>query len=155
MFAGNLKNWNRDKVRFPASFARALDYFFANGGKLPAGHHLIEGEALFVNIEDGLTKPASERRFEVHGHYADIQVLISGAERQDYALDAAEGVPEEDRMEKNDIAFYADPAETQSLLMKPGDYAVYFPGELHAPNLAVSAPADHLKAIFKIREDLF
>ena len=38
--------------------------------------------------------------------------------------------------------------------MKPGDFAIYFPGERHAPNLAVKSPAMHKKAVFKIRADL-
>ena len=37
---------------------------------------------------------------------------------------------------------------------KPGDFAIYFPGERHAPNLAVTGPAMHKKAVFKIRADL-
>lgn len=155
MIIGSLSRWDEEKARLPAVFARALQYFFDHQMMQAApGHYEIEGKKLFVNIEDGLTKPVDERRFEMHAQYVDLQLLIDGAERQDFVTILPTQPAQEDRLQSNDIAFYPTPENVQTFCMQPGQYAVYYPGELHAPNLAVDQPVPHLKAIFKIHKDL-
>lgn len=156
MFTGSLKQWHEDKRFLAPVFSRAMSLFLMNREfytKKP-GHYQLEGEDIYVNVEEGETKPVSDARFEVHRRYIDIQIVLSGRERMDCCTRPLAGAPEEDHMQERDIAFYPAPDTVQSLRLEAGDYAVFLPGELHAPNLAVEAPEFHAKAVIKIRADL-
>ena len=49
------------------------------------------------------------------------------------------------------MAFWPPQPAVQTLVMAPMDYAVYYPRELHAPNLAVDRPGPTRKAVVKVR----
>ncbi len=153
MFTGSLKDWEQVKAYLPKIFCTAVEFLQKNASSLEPGRHEIDGDRLFVSVEDGMTKPAAQRRFESHVKYCDLQVVLEGVERQDYRTSPSTASPVESR-EAGDIYFYPDPENPQSLLMQPGDFVVYFPGELHAPNLAVAVPSRRRKAILKVRADL-
>ena len=155
MFTGTLSQWQKEKRYLPEAFDRAIAFFLHNGNALSeAGAYPIEGDDIFVNIQKGFTKPAQDRRFELHKRYIDIQLILEGVERQDYSTPFPAETPEEDRIASDDVAFYPTPENAQSVLMKEGQYTIYFPGELHAPNLCADEPSYVRKAIFKIREDV-
>ena len=156
MFTGSLKRWKEDKRFLSPVFSRAMSLFLMNREfytKKP-GHYQLEGEDIYVNVEEGDTKPASDARFEVHARYVDIQIVLSGRERMDCCTEPLSGAPQEDRLKEKDIAFYPAPEAVQSLYLEAEDYAVFLPGELHAPNLAFEKPEFHAKAVIKIRADL-
>jgi biofilm protein TabA len=57
----------------------------------------------------------------------------------------------EDFPEERDLAFYTPPASHSSLILGPGHYAVYFPGEPHRPCCAVTQGGEDIrKVVFKI-----
>ncbi|MCI5850762.1 MAG: YhcH/YjgK/YiaL family protein [Sutterellaceae bacterium] len=153
MFTGSLKDWEQDKNYLPKAFDRAVEFLQKNAKTLEPGRHEIDGDRIFISVEEGMTKPASERRFESHVKYCDLQVVLEGVERQDYRCSPSTASPVESR-EAGDIWFYPDPENPQTLLMQPGDFVVYYPGELHAPNLAVAVPSRRRKVIVKVRADL-
>lgn len=155
MITGSLKQWQDDKRFLAPVFARAMSLFLMRREfyKKP-GHYQLEGEDIYVNVEEGDTKPASAARFEVHRRYIDIQIVLSGRERMDCCTRPLSGTPDEDHMQEKDIAFYPAPDAVQSLRLEAEDYAIFLPGELHAPNLAIEAPEFHAKAVIKIRADL-
>ena len=155
MFTGYISQWHMDRQYLPHAFDTAMCFLLhMNASRPEPGSYDIDGRNIYVNIEQGLTKHVAERRFELHRAYIDIQVLLEGSERQDYSALTPDVPPEEDRLTDADVAFFPAPATPQSLIMTPGCYAIYLPGELHAPNLAVTTPAHHLKAILKIRADI-
>lgn len=135
MFIGTLERWNADKDYLPNIFQQVMTFLNSiDPQTIAAGSHLIQGKNIFANVECGKGKPLHERRFELHRHYVDVQMLLTGHERQDYATSAA-GELLEDRLEKDDVAFYAVSGQIHSLRMHPGMFVIYFPGELHAPGL--------------------
>ncbi|MDL2059905.1 YhcH/YjgK/YiaL family protein [Mesosutterella sp. AGMB02718] len=155
MFVGSLKAWKEESRSLHPAFARALELFLKKGGgSLPPGHYELQGEDIYVNVEEGETKPASERRFEAHRAYVDVQIVLEGEERMDCAAELPAAAPLEDAYESRDIAFYPEPGRPQSLVLAAGGFAVFLPGEPHAPNLAAGRPAWHKKAVVKIRASL-
>ncbi|MBX4365426.1 YhcH/YjgK/YiaL family protein, partial [Mycobacterium tuberculosis] len=44
--------------------------------------------------------------------------------------------------------------ESVSILLRPGDFAVFYPGEPHQALCAVSTPAPVRKAVFKIPAEM-
>ena len=155
MIAGSLNEWSRDKRYLPPVFERAMSLFLARRESMAKpGHYQLEGEDIYVNVEEGATRPAAERRFEMHRRYIDIQIVLEGRERMDFALQEPQDPPSEDHLEEKDIAFYPEPKAVKSLCLEAGGFAVFLPGELHAPNLAAEAPERHRKAVIKIRASL-
>jgi YhcH/YjgK/YiaL family protein len=118
---------------------------------LPTGRHVIAGEALFVMIDEGTTNEAATRRFETHRRYADIQVNLSGGERIDWIPGEFLDV-EDDFAPDGDIAFHREPAHRPtSLLLMPGSFAIFWPGEAHKPVLhPFSQAVAYRKLVFKV-----
>ncbi|MBE6654597.1 MAG: DUF386 domain-containing protein [Ruminococcaceae bacterium] len=106
----------------------------------------LEGENFFF-ITSYETQEVNDTP-EAHQKYIDIQCLISGTEKMN--VGALEEMTDE-VMEKRgaDIRFYHGPTDTVTLV--PGKFAVLFPGDAHAPNIACGAPAHCRKVVVKVK----
>ncbi len=136
--------------RFTAGFAWLRDP--ANVQRAP-GRYAIDGDALFVIVEEGVGHDPATRRFESHRQYIDLQYCISGGERMD-VTSLSDGLTIADDFQPDgDIAFYHDPdrACTQ-LAVLPGHVALFFPDDAHKPSLRLTTPASaYRKAVVKVR----
>lgn len=155
MFIGTLERWNTDKKYLPNIFQPVMAFLNSMDPQaITPGTHLIQGQDIFANVDCGKGKPLHERRFELHRRYADVQMLLAGHERQDYATSVAGDVLE-NRLEKDDVAFYDVTGQIQSLRMHPGMFVIYFPGELHAPGLRDGDnDEDYKKIVVKVAAKL-
>lgn len=155
MFYGTLAELKRDKAYLSPAFAKALAFLDGkDAASLPDGRHEIDGDRIFALVQDPATAPEDALRFEAHAKYFDIQFLVSGEEKQLYAANSEGTSVTEDAFAERDVAFYTAPAAYNTVTLKPMSYAVYAPGELHAPNGDASIPACKLKKIvFKIHKD--
>lgn len=118
---------------------------------LADGKHALRGEQVFVIVESGSTRPATERRFESHRRYIDIQVNLVGPEVIEWTPVAGLAVADDFRSD-NDIAFYAEPAfATTRLLLPPRHFAIFWPPDAHKP---ICNPGDasvpFRKMVFKV-----
>lgn len=107
----------------------------------------VEGKDLFFSLQSYETKPANPTP-EAHRDYIDIQFLVEGAEKIGVApleamTEEAEGHPD------RDIWFYHGPVDEITLT---GDrFAVFFPGDAHAPGIALGRPAPCRKCVVKVK----
>lgn len=152
MMYGTLALWERDKAYYPEAFARAFAFLRGKDARAIApGRYAIDGDAIYAMVQDAATEDEAARRFESHAKYADIQLLLTGREKQLYAPDASGAPITEDRLAERDTAFHARPGVYNSVILEPGSYAVYFAGELHAPNCAPALPGETVrKIVFKV-----
>lgn len=119
----------------------------------PDGHYEIDGEQVFANIATNTMQPLENCRYEIHEKYADIQCIVSGAERIDYT-DSAGNSLAEDRRPANDIAFLAEKEPVCKAVLSAGEFALYFPFEPHKPAIAANGSAGKVKKIVvKVRCD--
>jgi len=114
------------------------------------GRHPIDGDDVFALVSSYETGPSTEKQFESHRVYIDLQYLAAGNERILHApatgLEVA--VPyDADR----DILFYAEPPFATSLLMRPGDVAVFHPGDAHKPGCMAGGRHAVRKVVVKVR----
>lgn len=152
MFISSLAAWEIDKKYLPCIFKHAINFIQSiNSEAIIPGTYPIQGNDIFAKIECGAGRTESERRFELHHKYIDVQILLSGNERQDYALTYYK--LEEDRPEE-DISFYSVTSNIGTVYLQPKDYTLYFPGELHAPSMGVNKTSFYKKAIIKINSQL-
>ncbi len=99
---------------------------------LPDGETAIEGRELFVRVSSYLPKPALENRFETHRNYADVQYIAQGAELMQTAhpqdLSALT-----DYDSQGDCQFFKPQGLVRDLIVRQGDFAVFFPNQAHRP----------------------
>ena len=111
----------------------------------------ILGRELFVRRGDYMTRPAQGGKFETHEVYADLQYMVSGAEIMqtapaDALLFAAGYDP------AKDISFFTADRDISDILVRAGEFAVFFPGEAHRPMCQRGlGPEAVKKLVFKIR----
>lgn len=146
MIIDSLKNIAQYKMILELS--RAIDSIVqGNWKEFPLGKTELDGEHLFVYMQEYDSREAKEVRGESHRRYIDLQCVISGEEIIGYQVLEGQEVLEE--IPEKDIVFYLNTGMTK-LRMKAGMFAVFFPGEIHAP-CQISGQRERVKkAVFKI-----
>jgi YhcH/YjgK/YiaL family protein len=132
-------------------FAKAFDYL-RSGRPVgdPVGQHFLDGEDVFVNVEEYVSKPIERGRYEAHRRYADVQYVVSGCEQMGYApLDEVQMT--EEYNPAKDIAFYK--GQGQMLRVPAGTFAIFLPEDAHMPCIADTEPAPVRKVVVKVRID--
>ncbi len=116
-----------------------------------AGIHQL-GDGLSVNIDAGFTQPAELRRFESHRAHIDIQVVLAGPERMQWARVPALRL-DRDFEPGGDIAFYHPPQRIPvELVLGPDELAIFWPEDAHRPCCHPAAGAvPFRKLVFKVK----
>jgi len=151
MITGSLNTLQRTPL--PAPLARIMGEVvksLAHWGDAPLGKTEIDGLNLFCLVSEDLTEPAADRRGEFHEQYLDIQLLLRGEEwigvgPHDYVSDGADH-PHPD-------LWFVDDEQTTYLALQPGDFAIFWPGELHRPLCTFNQPAKVKKLVVKVHKD--
>ncbi len=132
---------------------RALNYIewtdFAN---VENGEYELSGRDVFARVNTYETEPKEVRRPEKHNAYIDVQFVARGAERIYYKSLDETCVETENKAEKEDVIFYADPNEGNNVVLEAGDFAIFFPWELHRPNCHAADAANEVqKVVVKVK----
>ena len=128
----------------------ALAYLRGFDPATPDGRHPIDGDRIYALVSSYDSHPSTERRFEAHRRNADVQWIATGMERILHAP-TPELTVVEDYDEAEDLIFFADPPASSSFLFRPGDIAVFFPGDAHKPGCMAGARHAVKKVVVKIR----
>ena len=105
----------------------------------------LEGDALYVTRFDYETVAEDQSFFEAHRRYLDIHVMVSGCEQ----VDISDPARLTEFTHQGDFWGYHGEAE-QSLILKPGDFLVVFPGDAHRLKIKLGDPARVSKVVFKV-----
>lgn len=108
----------------------------------------IKGKKLFAIFQTYNSKSWEELKFEGHQKYIDIQFIYSGQE-----LIGVTGIEQitkaGDYNTEKDIHF-SEVGHYSKWLMMPGDAAIFFPEDMHAPSMSVNQPEQVQKVVVKI-----
>lgn len=99
-----------------------------------------------IKFQEPALVPADKAHMEAHKKFIDIQVPLKGVEVMGWA--PVEGLKNvlQPYNEEKDVAFYGDSASTLFNVL-PGQMAVFFPEDAHAPNIGTG---NHRKLCIKI-----
>jgi YhcH/YjgK/YiaL family protein len=122
--------------------------------KLAAGRHDVQGDDIFFLVIDLTTKPMTENKPEVHREYIDVQFLFKGKEKIGFAPDTGNNKVSENLLKERDIIFYESAQNESFVAMKPGDFAIFFPADVHRPACQLDGPAAVRKVVVKVRSAL-
>lgn len=127
---------------------KALIYIAENDfSKLANGEYEIEGRNVFARVNTYTTEEKAVRCPEKHNEYIDVQFVAKGEETIWYTPLRNSCVEIENRAEKEDVIFYADPKELNCVHLEAGDFAVFFPWELHRPNCSAEDNSSFVQKI--------
>lgn len=135
-------------------FKIVVDFLRKNDlSQLQQGIHNIDGDDVYVNIQNAPVKTRQQARFESHRRMIDIQIPISASEEHGWA--PLEALPAAEYNEEVDMTFHDPvPAATPESVAQtyftlcPGQFAIYFPTDGHAPAITNK---ELRKAIFKVK----
>jgi biofilm protein TabA len=124
-------------------FLRTLDV-----AKLVDGRNPIEGDRLFAMLNRYHTKPHAEAVWESHRKYLDVQYIVSGTEWMGYVpLDRAPAIKTPYDAVR-DVQFYEPGSD--GFVMTAGQFAVFYPEDIHAPGLMAGRAVDVVKIVVKV-----
>ena len=106
----------------------------------------LDGDRVYANRFTYETIPLEEGFFEAHRRYLDIHLMLEGEERVDIAH--PDGLEEYEH--RDDFYALRGQAE-QTLLLRPGQFLVVFPGDAHRIKIRTGdGPRRVTKAVFKV-----
>jgi YhcH/YjgK/YiaL family protein len=114
------------------------------------GRYDIDGDDVFALVQSYDTVPLSEKKYESHRVYADIQYIAEGSEIIYYAP-TDELVPTMAYDAAWDCILYTDPAAATPLLMEPGRFAIFYARDGHKPGCVHNTASRMKKVVIKVR----
>ena len=112
---------------------------------LVLGRTEVDGDKVFVQVMDAMTRELTEESYETHRVYMDIQIDLEGCEVIGTAL---EGVAPIGEYSPDFQAVRG--GMTASCTMGPGRFIICMPGEAHAPGGWVQRPESIRKCVVKV-----
>ena len=113
----------------------------------------IEGKLLYAQVFDAMTEPVSDRKPEVHEKYLDVQFLVTGREKLGFTPDTGHYEVDE-RFDERDLIFYKKVENEGFITSTPGCFCVFFPTDVHRPQVADGEPMEVRKVVVKVSLEL-
>jgi len=117
--------------------------------KVNIGKYELDGDNIYYMVQKYDTNP-DKTVDEAHKKYIDIQYIVKGEE-----VIAVAPIQNDKKLieakEEKDVWFYE--CETQTMVLKSGDFMVLYPSDLHLPGKAVNDPQEVLKVVVKVKVD--
>lgn len=114
---------------------------------LEAGKYMIKDKDLFMNLQVAGQRTKETAVLETHVQMIDIQIPLTCAETFGYTPLC--NLPEFEYNAEKDITKYGDTKPQTYITVLPGQFAIFFPQDGHAPCI-IDEP-EVKKAIFKVK----
>ena len=113
---------------------------------MEVGKYLIKDKDLFLNLTIAKGRAKEAAVLETHIEMIDIQIPLSCEES--FGFTPLSDLPKLAYNAEKDVTLYGDLSAQTYLTLKPGQMAIFFPQDGHAP--CISDHAEIKKAIFKV-----
>ncbi len=114
---------------------------------LAVGKYEIDGKKVWASVQAYDSK--DEAKWEAHRNYIDIQYIVSGVERMEYA-DIKECEPFVPYNEEKDVEFFLASSQADLICAKD-TFAIFFPNDVHRPGLKLGENSPVSKIVVKVR----
>lgn len=133
-------------------FVKAFEYLSTTDfNTVEKGKYELDGANLFAIVNEYDTVDPSTEQMESHKRYIDIQYIVSGVERIGHDL-LLQQTPSQAYDTEKDFMLWGEQPAFFSVL-KQGWFAIFFPNDLHMPNIKIDTPAFVKKVVIKIAVD--
>ena len=146
MILGSLKNII-DYYNLGENFKRGFEYLKNNNlFEMKCGKYTIDGNKVFISIEEYLGKEIEQSLWEAHKKYIDIQYIIRGKEKLGYMnIDEMKILSDYDK--EKDIFF--GNGKGKFLTLNEGEFVIFTPSDAHMPGIKINDKIIK-KAVIKI-----
>lgn len=142
----NLKNY----VGAVNGLDLAVKFFETATADMAQGRYDLDGDRVFANVQGYEPKEYNDEMvFEAHKKYIDLQAVLSGGERIDWAIVDTLTEEREEYSKGGDIAFYSG-AGAIEIPLRAGDFTILMPQDAHKPGIKLSDCKDVVKVVVKI-----
>ena len=129
-------------------FADVMEFLEQNDlSTMDEGKHPIKGADLFVNIQMAKGRSREAAVLESHVRMIDIQLPLDADETFGYSPVC--DLPDYEYNPEKDMTKYGDTPSQTYVTVKPGQMAIFFPQDGHAP--CITEKEVIKKAIFKVK----
>ncbi|KAA2238905.1 DUF386 domain-containing protein [Chitinophaga agrisoli] len=130
-------------------FVKAFEYLAATDlAALEKGKYEIDGDNIFAIINEYETVDPANEQMESHRKYIDVQYIVKGTELIGHDF-LQQQQPSKAYDEDKDYMLFAERPPFFSHL-EQGYFAVFFPTDLHMPNIMAGTPTQVKKVVIKI-----
>lgn len=130
-------------------FIKAFDYLRQTDlAAIEKGKYEIDGTNIFALVNEYETVDPSGQQMESHKKYIDVQYIVKGEEQIGHAFMAEQTPSQAYDVEKDFMLFGEKPSFYSKF--EENMFAIFFPSDLHMPNLQVSAPVQVKKIVIKV-----
>lgn len=150
MIFDNIRNKNiysdkDEKLALAFDFIkRACDESLADGK-----YDIIKDGEMYAMVQSYKTKPISDGRYEGHRRYIDVQYVICGCESI-FVSEISKFKTDAPYDHCRDIEFFSDVDGGCELVLSDGDFAVFYPNDIHKPGMTYKSESDIKKIVVKI-----
>lgn len=147
MILDSLKN-KEQYVSLHPRFKQVFDYIDTHDlASMELGRHDVDGDNIFVMVQELELRPLEQARLELHRKYIDIQLVLRGDEEVFGWSEKKDCLkPEAEFDEAKDIQLFVDTPQC-FYTVREGQFSVLYPEDGHAPMLGKGKVK---KCIFKI-----
>jgi YhcH/YjgK/YiaL family protein len=148
----DLEEFAKYYVKDPARWKKAFEFLArSNLASIAPGRYELDGDNLFVNVEEYFTRDEEETCFETHKQYADIQYVVSGEEKIGLtAFTSMKEICPYDHIK--DISFFSAPHKNYRLA-NPERFFIFFSEDAHSPCVKANQCNRVKKVVVKVRID--
>ncbi len=139
------EQYHKNKAEWDKMFAFLRDSDLAH---LTVGRHDIDGDKVYALVTENPSKTFEQSGWESHKKYIDLQYVITGKEKIGVVQITAATVTKP-YDEAKDYANYS--AEGEYYIAEPGTFFLFFPADVHRPNIKVDGYDVVKKVVIKIR----
>lgn len=146
--ATNKKEFQRQYAANKELWVKAFAYLKNTDLKtLPVGKYTIVPDKVTVSVTEDSTRNFEKTTWESHRKLIDIQYVIKGEEKMGLApLSSATVTKPYD--ERRDVANYN--VEGKFYVSEPNRFFIFFPGDVHRPNITTGNNLPDKKIVIKI-----
>ncbi len=149
MIFERIDNWRRYPLG--KNWQKAFEFIEQLTPDIEIGTYPINGDDVFAMVSEYQTIHREAAKLECHRTFTDIQMILDGEEiiLVHPGTELANSVP---YSPERDVEFYRSPDHPDSeLYLAPGVFAVFMPGDIHAPQVAAGPENEVKKLVIKIR----
>lgn len=152
MECGQLLNFDIGAKLWSKEMTQAFFYLKnCNFADLENGKYDIDGDNIFMTVSEYETKSLSDKKAEQHRLYIDVHYIIFGQEMIGYGSENKNNqIIDEYDLDKDRTSFKLVVDEIY-LALKDGDFAIFFPKDIHRPGLDYDSKHMIRKAVIKIK----
>ncbi|WP_066306499.1 YhcH/YjgK/YiaL family protein [Bacillus sp. FJAT-29814] len=115
---------------------------------LQTGMHGVEGDEIFFNLIEYVTKEPEERFWESHKKYLDLHYILEGSEF--IAREQFEKMTVTKEYDEQDDYYLLEGKVQSKVKLGQGDFMLLFPDDVHMTGIKVDVPEKVRKVVFKI-----